>query len=104
MNTYQAAHINKALATFGIRLEPFDQVKKRSTKPKPKPKQKPKPVKPDTYYYEDLESQNLADPELGAGGRRSNRVSKPNKKSDLGYEEPKKSSKSGGKDYIKKCS
>ena len=37
-NVYQAAELNKILAKFGVRLEPLDLVKKRSTKPKPKPK------------------------------------------------------------------
>lgn len=101
MDTFQAAHINKVLTGFGVRLEPYDIVKKRSTKPKPKPKAKV--IVPETYYYEDLDNQDLDDPELGSGGRRSSRVSKPNKKADLGYEEPKKAAKTSGKDFVKRC-
>jgi hypothetical protein len=42
VNVYQAAIINKLLASLGVRAEQFDIVKKRSTNPK-KSKKRPLP-------------------------------------------------------------
>lgn len=96
LNVYQAAYLNKLLASKNIRVEPNDIVKRRSTNPNKKKKKLPKP----TYEFSGLEqSQDSTDPSLLR--RTSQREKKPTKIQDLGYEP--KSGKITRKQLIQEC-
>lgn len=86
VNVYQAATLNKTLAQFGIWIEAYDLVKKRTGKLKPKPKT-PKPFSNNAY------DDSVEPSELSLNRRQSTRERKPIAKTDLGYEEPKDKSK-----------